>query len=174
MGKRDAKVTRGIKDYSRTHSILRFESLAVRGETLLNEWLVKVSSPYIAGNARIEAEAQLLCDKIARQKTMMGTTGRQRKSAAQRLAGMQQEMSDLKSQFAANREIGYNLIRRAEEIKGLWGNLYVEKVAIYNAFRFAKVANSADASSVDAPSYRSIELALLEQFDREFPINKEC
>lgn len=174
MGKRDSKATAALKDYSRTHSILRFETISVRGEILLNDWLVVVASPYISGNARIEAEANLLCEKISRQKSFMGTTGRQKKAAALRLAALQQEMSDLKAQFAANREIGYNLIRRAEEVKALWGNMFVKRVAIYNSARFAKSRIAGDAASVDAPSYRSVDLAQLEQFDREFPITKEC
>jgi len=110
-GKRDARKNQGIKDFTRTQAINEFESFSQRGEIALNDWLLRVSSPYITGNARIEAEVRLFETKIAKQKANMGKTGREQKAAELRLAALEQEMADLYSQYASNKETGFALIR---------------------------------------------------------------
>lgn len=170
QGRKDARKTQSVKDFSRTQAVNAFESISQRGEMDLNDWLLRVTAPYIAGNARIEAEAVLLANKIKRAKAVTATTGRQKKAAAQKLTALEQEMSDLRAQFAANRETGWGQIRRAEEAKPLWENLYNQKVSIYNRARAAKLKQSVDAVTAEIPVYRAHDLVELEQFDREFPV----
>jgi hypothetical protein len=170
QGRKDARKTQSVKDFSRTQAVNAFESVSQRGEMDLNDWLLRVTAPYIAGNARIEAEAVLLANKIKRAKTVTATTGRQKKAAAQKLNALEQEMADLRAQFAANRETGWGQIRRAEEAKPLWENLYNQKVSIYNRARAAKLKQSVDAVTAEIPVYRAHDLVELEQFDREFPV----
>lgn len=170
QGRKDARKTQSVKDFSRTQAVNAFESVSQRGEMDLNDWLLRVTAPYIAGNARIEAEAVLLANKIKRAKAVTATTGRQKKAAAQKLTALEQEMSDLRAQYAANRETGWGQIRRAEEAKPLWENLYNQKVSIYNRARAAKLKQSVDAVTAEIPVYRAHDLVELEQFDREFPV----
>lgn len=170
QGRKDARKTQSVKDFSRTQAVNGFEAVSQRGEIDLNDWLLRVTAPYIAGNARIEAEAVLLANMIRVAKAVNATTGRQKKNAAQKLTGLQREMADLRAQFAANRETGWGQIRRAEEAKPLWENLYNQKVAIYNRARAAKLKQSVDAVTAEIPVYRAHELVELEQFDREFPV----
>lgn len=170
QGRKDARKTQSVKDFSRTQAVNAFETVSQKGEMDLNDWLLRVTAPYIAGNARIEAEAGLLSTRIKRAKAVTATTGRQKKNAAQKLAALEQEMADLRAQFAANRETGFGQIRRADESKPLWENFYNQKVAIYNRARAAKLKQSVDAVTAEIPVYRSHEMVELEQFDREFPI----
>lgn len=170
QGRKDARKTQSVKDFSRTQAVNAFETVSQRGEIDLNDWLLRVTAPYIAGNARIEAEAVLLANKIKRAKAVTATTGRQKKAAAQKLTALEQEMADLRAQFAANRETGWGQIRRAEEAKPLWENLYSQKVSIYNRARAAKLKQSVDAVTAEIPVYRAHDLVELEQFDREFPV----
>lgn len=170
QGRKDARKTQSIKDFSRTQAVNAFESVSQRGEIDLNDWLLRVTAPYIAGNARIEAEAVLLASKIKRARAVTATTGRQKKAAAQKLNALEQEMADLRAQFAANRETGWGQIRRAEEAKPLWENLYNQKVSIYNRARAGKLKQSVDAVTAEIPVYRAHDLVELEQFDREFPV----
>jgi hypothetical protein len=170
QGRKDARKTQSVKDFSRTQAVNAFESVSQRGEIDLNDWLLRVTSPYISGNARIEAEAVLLANKIKRAKAVTATTGRQKKNAAQKLSALEQEMADLRAQFAANRETGWGQIRRAEVAKPLWENLFAQKVAIYNRARAAKLKQSVDAVTAEIPVYRAHDLVELEQFDREFPV----
>ena len=172
--KRDAKKNTDLRDSTRTHSIHLYETESNFGDAAVNEWLTKSASPYIAGNARIDAEARLLCDKIGLQKTDMGETGRQRKAASKNLESLQQEMADLKSQFSSNREIGFALIRQAEEVKPLWENLYREKTAYYLQTKLAYSKFNDVSAPAEVPVYRALPLATLEQFDREFAIQEEC
>jgi hypothetical protein len=170
QGRRDARKTQSVKDFSRTQAVNAFESVSQRGEIDLNDWLLRVTAPYISGNARIEAEAVLLANKIKRAKAVTATTGRQKRNAAQKLSALEQEMADLRAQFAANRETGWGQIRRAEEAKPLWENFFAQKVAIYNRARAAKLKQSVDAATAEIPVYRAHDLVELEQFDREFPV----
>lgn len=170
QGRKDARKTQSVKDFSRTQAVNSYESVSQRGEMDLNDWLLRVTSPYIAGNARIEAEALLLVSKIKKAKAVTATTGRQKKNAAQRLAALEQEMADLRAQYAANRETGWGQIRRAEESKPLWENYFNLKVSIYNRARAAKLKQSVDAVTAEIPVYRAHDLVELEQFDREFPV----
>jgi hypothetical protein len=170
QGRKDARKTQSVKDFSRTQAVNAFESVSQRGEIDLNDWLLRVTAPYISGNARIEAEAVLLANKIKRAKAVTATTGRQKRNAAQKLNALEQEMADLRAQFAANRETGWGQIRRAEEAKPLWENLFAQKVAIYNRARAAKLKQSVDAVTAEIPVYRAHDLVELEQFDREFPV----
>lgn len=170
QGRKDAKKTQGLKDFSRTQAVNAFESWAQEGEMDLNDWLLRVTAPYISGNARIEAEAQLLCGRIKKAKAAPATTGRQQKHAAARLAALEQEMADIRAQYAANRETGWAQIRRAEEAKPLWENHFRRKAAIYNRARAMKLKQNVEAAAAELPVYRDHDLVQLEQFDREFPI----
>jgi hypothetical protein len=170
QGRKDARKTQSVKDFSRTQAVNAFESVSQRGEIDLNDWLLRVTAPYIAGNARIEAEAVLLSNKIKKAKAVTATTGRQKRTASQKLNALEQEMADLRAQYAANRETGWGQIRRAEEAKPLWENLYNLKVSIYNRARADKLKQSVDAVTAEIPVYRAHDLVELEQFDREFPI----
>ncbi|MCX6485726.1 MAG: hypothetical protein NTX78_03685 [Rhodoluna sp.] len=170
QGRKDARKTQSVKDFSRTQAVNSYESLSQKGEMDLNDWLLRVTAPYIAGNARIEAEAVLLANKIKKAKAVNATTGRQKKTAAQRLAALEQEMADLRAQYAANRETGFGQIRRAEEAKPLWENFFNQKVSIYNRARAAKLKQSVDAVAAELPVYRVHDLVELEQFDKEFPV----
>jgi hypothetical protein len=170
QGRKDARKTQSVKDFSRTQAVNAFESVSQRGEIDLNDWLLRVTAPYIAGNARIEAEAVLLANKIKKAKAFTATTGRQKKTAAQKLNALEQEMADLRAQYAANRETGWGQIRRAEEAKPLWENLYNLKVSIYNRARAQKLKQDVDAVTAEIPVYRAHDLVELEQFDREFPV----
>ena len=170
QGRKDARKTQSVKDFSRTQAVNSYESLSQKGEMDLNDWLLRVTAPYIAGNARIEAEAVLLANKIKKAKAVTATTGRQKKTAAQRLAALEQEMADLRAQYAANRETGFGQIRRAEEAKPLWENFFNQKVSIYNRARAAKLKQSVDAVAAELPVYRVHDLVELEQFDKEFPV----
>ena len=170
QGRKDARKTQSVKDFSRTQAVNSYESISQRGEMDLNDWLLRVTAPYIAGNARIEAEALLLANKIKKAKAVTANTGRQKKNAAQKLAALEQEMADLRAQYAANRETGWGQIRRAEEAKPLWENHFNQKVSIYNRARAAKLKQSVDAVTAELPVYRVHDLVELEQFDREFPI----
>ena len=170
QGRRDARRNQSVKDFSRTQAVNTYESLSQKGEMDLNDWLLRVTAPYIAGNARIEAEAVLLANKIKKAKAVTATTGRQKKNAAQKLAALEQEMADLRAQYAANRETGFGQIRRAEEAKPLWENFFNQKVSIYNRARAAKLKQSVDAAAAELPVYRVHDLVELEQFDKEFPV----
>lgn len=171
-GRKDARTNRTLKDFTRTQAINEFESFSQRGEIALNDWLLRVSSPFVTGNARIEAELALLFIKLEKQKSNMGKTGRQQKAAAHNLEALEQEESDLRSQFASNKETGLALIRRAEEVKPLWENLYRQKVAVYNQARARKLKVEVEAASAEIPVYRSVELADLDQFDNVLPERK--
>jgi hypothetical protein len=171
-GRRDAKKNASVKDFTRTQAINEFESFSQRGEIGLNDWLLRVTSPYVTGNSRIEAELDLLYIKIDKQKANMGKTGRQQKAAALRLAALEQEMSDLRSQYASNKETGQALIRRADEVKPLWENLYRLKAALYNQARARKLKAYAEAASAELPVYRVHPSVELDQFDRELPERK--
>ena len=171
-GKRDARKNQGVKDFTRTQAVNEFESFSQRGEIALNDWLLRVSAPYITGNARIEAEVRLFETKIEKQKAAMGKTGREQKAATLRLAALEQEMADLYSQYASNKETGYSLIRRADEVKPLWENLYRLKAAIYNQARSRKLKADAEAAAAELPVYRVHPSVELDQFDRELPERK--
>jgi len=171
-GKRDARKNQGVKDFTRTQAINEFESFSQRGEIALNDWLLRVSSPYITGNARIEAEVKLFETKIEKQKASMGKTGRDQKAATLRLAALEQEMADLYSQYASNKETGFALIRRADEVKPLWENLYRLKAAIYNQSRARKLNADAEAAAAELPVYRVHPAVELDQFDRNLPDRK--
>ena len=172
QGRKDARKTQGIKDFTRTQAVNSFESISQEGEITLNAWLLMVTAPYITGNARIEAEAGLLCERIKKAKAAPANTGRQKKAAGIRLAALEQEMADLRAQFAANRETGFAVIRRAEEVKPLWENHYRQKGAIYNRARASKLKLNVEAASAELPVYHMQDLVELEQFDREFPIKE--
>lgn len=171
-GRKDARSNRSLKDFTRTQAINAYESFSQRGEIALNDWLLKVSAPFVTGNARISAELNLLFIKIEKRKAAMGKTGRQQKAAIFHLASLEQEESDLRSQFASNKETALALIRRADEIKPLWENLYRHKVAIYNQARARKLKVEVEAASAEIPVYRSIPIVELDQFDRELPERK--
>lgn len=170
QGRKDARKTQAVKDFSRTQAVNSYESISQKGEMDLNDWLLRVTAPYIAGNARIEAEAQLLATNIKRAKAVTATTGRQKKYAAQRLNALEQQMADLRAQFEANRETGFAQMRRAEEAKPLWENTFNLKVSIYNRARAAKLKQSVDAVTAEIPVYRAHDMVELDQFDKEFPI----
>jgi len=172
MGRRDAKKMQGLKDFTRTQAINEFESYSQRGEIALNDWLLRVSSPYVTGNSRIEAELDLLFVKIEKQKANMGKTGREQKAATLRLAALEQEMSDLRSQYSSNKETGLALIRRADEVKPLWENLYRLKGSIYNQARARKLKADVEAAAAELPVYRVHPSVELDQFDRELPERK--
>lgn len=172
MGRRDAKKMKGLKDFTRTQAINEFESYSQRGEIALNDWLLRVSSPYVTGNSRIEAELDLLFVKIDKQKASMGKTGREQKAATLRLASLEQEMSDLRSQYSSNKETGLALIRRADEVKPLWENLYRLKGSIYNQSRARKLKADVEAAAAELPVYRVHPSVELEQFDKELPERK--
>lgn len=172
MGRRDAKKMQGLKDFTRTQAINEFESFSQRGEIALNDWLLRVSSPYVTGNSRIEAELDLLFVKIDKQKASMGKTGRENKAATLRLAALEQEMSDLRSQYASNKETGLALIRRADEVKPLWENLYRLKGSIYNQARARKLKADVEAAAAELPVYRVHPSVELDQFDKELPERK--
>ncbi len=172
MGRRDAKKMQGLKDFTRTQAINEFESYSQRGEIALNDWLLRVSSPYVTGNSRIEAELDLLFVKIDKQKANMGKTGREIKAATLRLAALEQEMSDLRSQYASNKETGLALIRRADEVKPLWENLYRLKGSIYNQARARKLKADVEAAAAELPVYRVHPSVELDQFDKELPERK--
>jgi hypothetical protein len=172
MGRRDAKKMQGLKDFTRTQAINEFESYSQRGEIALNDWLLRVSSPYVTGNSRIEAELELLFLRIDKQKADMGKTGRAQKAATLKLAALEQEMSDLRSQYSSNKETGLGLIRRADEVKPLWENLYRLKGSIYNQARARKLKADVEAAAAELPVYRVHPSAELEQFDKELPEKK--
>jgi hypothetical protein len=172
MGRRDAKKMQGLKDFTRTQAINEFESYSQRGEIALNDWLLRVSSPYVTGNSRIEAELELLFVKIDKQKANMGKTGREQKAATARLAALEQEMSDLRSQYSSNKETGLALIRRADEVKPLWENLYRLKGSIYNQARAKKLKADVEAAAAELPVYRVHPSVELDQFDKELPEKK--
>jgi hypothetical protein len=172
MGRRDAKKMQGLKDFTRTQAINEFESFSQRGEIALNDWLLRVSSPYVTGNSRIEAELDLLFVKIDKQKADMGKTGRAQKAATLRLAALEQEMSDLRSQYSSNKETGLALIRRADEVKPLWENLYRLKGSIYNQARARKLKADVEAAAAELPVYRVHPSVELDQFDKELPEKK--
>lgn len=171
-GRKDARRNRTLMDFTRTQAVNEYEAFSQRGEIALNDWLLRVTSPYVTGNSRIEAELNLLFTKLDKQKANMGKTGRQQKAAATRLAALEQEESDLRSQFAANKETGLALIRRADEVKPLWENLYRQKVAIYNQSRARKLKVEVEAASAEIPVYRSVAETELEQFEKELPERK--
>ena len=171
-GRKDARKNQGVKDFTRTQAINEFESFSQRGEIALNDWLLRVSAPYITGNARIEAEVRLFETKLEKQKANMGKSGREQKAATLRLAALEQEMADLYSQYASNKETGYALIRRADEVKPLWENLYRLKAAIYNQARSRKLKADAEAAAAELPVYRVHPAVELDQFDRELPERK--
>ena len=171
-GRKDARANRALKDFTRTQAINAYESYSQRGEIALNDWLLRVSAPFVTGNARIEAELSLLFIKIEKRKANMGKTGRQQKAAILNLASLEQEESDLRSQFASNKETALALIRRADEVKPLWENLYRHKVSVYNQARARKLKVEVEAASAEIPVYRSIPIADLDQFDRELPERK--
>jgi hypothetical protein len=171
-GKRDARKNQGLKDFTRTQAINEFESFSQRGEIALNDWLLTVTSPYITGNARIEAEVRLFDVKIDKQKANMGTSGRDKRAAELKLAALEQEMADLYSQYAANREAGFALISRADEVKPLWENVYRLKASIYNQARSRKLKSNAEAAAAELPVYRVHPAVELEQFDRTLPERK--
>jgi hypothetical protein len=171
-GRKDAKSNRALKDFTKTQAINGFESYSRRGEIALNDWLLRVSAPFVTGNARIEAELALLFTKIDKQKANMGKTGREQKAAALRLAALEQEESDLRSQFASNKETALALIRRADEVKPLWEELYRQKVAIYNQARARKLKVEVEAASAEIPVYKIVEISELDQFNRELPERK--
>lgn len=171
-GRKDARRNRTLMDFTRTQAVNEFESFSQRGEIALNDWLLRVTSPYVTGNSRIEAELELLFTKIDKQKSNMGKTGRQQKASSLRLASLEQEESDLRSQFAANKETGLALIRRADEVKPLWENLYRQKVAIYNQARSRKLKVEVEAASAEIPVYRSVPETELDQFEKELPVRK--
>jgi len=54
QGRKDAKKSQGVKDFSRTQAVNTYESASQQGEIDLNDWLLRVTAPYISGNARIE------------------------------------------------------------------------------------------------------------------------
>lgn len=171
-GRKDARRNRTLMDFTRTHAVNEFESFSQRGEIALNDWLLRVTSPYITGNRRIEIELDLLIIKVEKQKSNMGKTGRRQKSSTLYLAALDQEEADLRSQYAANKEAGQALMRKADEVKPLWENLYRQKVAIYNQARSRKLKVEVEAASAEIPVYRSIPEVDLDQFERELPARK--
>jgi hypothetical protein len=110
--------------------------------------------------------------KIEKQKANMGKTGREQKAATLRLAALEQEMSDLRSQYSSNKETGLALIRRADEVKPLWENLYRLKGSIYNQARARKLKADVEAAAAELPVYRVHPSVELDQFDKELPERK--
>jgi hypothetical protein len=53
LGRADAKKYKNIQDFSRTHAVLEAEAMAQAGQHTVNQWLVQMIQPIIAGNARI-------------------------------------------------------------------------------------------------------------------------
>jgi hypothetical protein len=170
MGRRDAKSTQGLRDTTRTQAVVSFENKSQRGEIQLNDWVEVTTKSYISGNARIEEEAPLVCARIGRAKNAPRTTGRQAIRAAAKQNELEQDLTDMRSQYAANREFGAGQIRRAESVKPLWETIYKDRVAIYNRARANKLKQDIDAAAAEIPVYRSVPLVELPQLDREFPI----
>lgn len=171
-GRKDAKTTQGLKDFSRTQAINVFEAVSHKGEYDLADWLLRVTAPYVAGNARIKSEAGLQCTRIKKAKSVNATSGREKKYAAIRLAVLEQEMSDLRAQFDANKEVCRAFMRRAEEAQPLWENLFRQKAATYYRARSGKAKVAIDATSSELPPYHVRELPDLPSVDEDFPFKE--
>jgi hypothetical protein len=168
QGRKDAKTTQGLKDFTKTQAVNVFEAESQAGQIGINSWLLTHTAPYASGNARMHSEAGLVCTRIGKAKAFSPSTGREKKYAAMRLAVLEQEMSDLRAQFDSNREFCRATVRKAEEILPLWEQLYRMKCAIYYRARAGKSGTIIDANSAEIPPFHNIELREIEATEDEF------
>jgi hypothetical protein len=177
-GRKDAKYSASIKDFTRTQAVTRLIAESRRGEISLALWYQNKVGHVIAGNNRITVEASLLCTKIkeARQKLSSAKSNRETKRAEDRLDQLQREMNDLEGQFEFNAASMKATRIQAEILLPEWQRYYEEKASIYQRARLAKLKMQLDATSAELPVFPALELPVIPELevDPVWPYKDPC
>lgn len=158
LGKGDAKKYQNVQDYSRTHAILEAEAMAQSGQHTVNQWLVQVVQPIIAGNARIELqvrEVDAAAKALSLTKPSSGRHGAKLEAAK---AEFSTELAFLAAQHESNLRAIDSLRLQAEEGFASWARYFQLLCSIYSRSRTLADKNPTHNAPAQVPQFRSIEL----------------
>jgi hypothetical protein len=177
-GRKDAKFSASIKDFTRTQAVSRLIATAQRGEISLDLWYLKIIGPVIAGNKRILVDATLKCREIkdARQRLAKASSNRELRRAESLLGQLQKDMSDMEGQFESNVSSMKSIRAQAETLLPEWQRYYEENASIYQRARLAKLKVQLDASSAELPVFPALELTAIPDLETDpvWPYKEPC
>jgi len=177
-GRKDAKYSASIKDFTRTQAVTRLIAESRRGEITLALWYQNKVGHVIAGNNRIAVEASKLCADIkeARQKLANAKSNRETKRSENHLNQLRAEMNDLEGQFEFNAASMKATRLQAEILLPEWQRYYEEKASIYQRARLAKLKTQLDATSAELPVFPALELPVIPELETDpvWPYKDPC
>ena len=177
-GRKDAKFSASIKDFTRTQAVTRLIAIAQRGEISLDLWYLKLIGPVIAGNKRILVDAARQCREIkaARERLAKASSSRELKRAGALLDQLQRDMADLEGQFESNVASMKSTRAQAETLLPEWQRYYEENASIYQRARLAKLKVQLDASSAELPVFPALELTAIPDLETDpvWPYKEPC
>jgi len=164
QGRQDARNYKGIQDFTRTHALIVSQSLANAGQRRVNQWFIDSLTPILTGNARIEVQRKRVETQILELFDSFATlSGRQQKRAVVQIAGLEQELVNLKSQYRANIATTDSIEAEAEQSLASWKSYFNEMAAIYTRARSRKSRDGQATAASEVPQFESIGLAEMKQ-----------
>lgn len=165
LGRRDARRYGALQDYTATHSLLRAQGEAQRGQHNVNEWLLEQSAPVLSGNARIKIQMRKVRED--RVQVMSDTTrsARVQSQNLTRIERLDSTLANMEAQLQSNVVKATGLSQMALEALGTWEAYYAQIAAIYTRARANASSQGVSAVAAEIPVMRSVNLVEIDGFD---------
>lgn len=158
LGRGDARKYQNVQDYSRTHAILEAEAMAQSGQHLVNQWMVQVVQPIIAGNARIELQIREVDASAKALSLTKPISGRHAAKLELAKTEISTELAFLAAQHESNVRAIDSLRMQAEEGFASWARYFQLLCSIYSRSRTLAEKSSTHDAPAQSPQFRPIDL----------------
>jgi hypothetical protein len=158
LGRADAKKYKNIQDFSRTHAVLEAEAMAQAGQHTVNQWLVQMIQPIIAGNARIELQVREVEADLQNTKSARATNGRQGAKLLAQADVLATDLAFLAAQYESNLRAIESMRFQAETGFASWAGYFQGLCAIYSRSRTLADKNATHDAPAQSPQFRPIDL----------------
>lgn len=128
------------------------------GQHLVNQWLVQVVQPIIAGNARIELQIREVDASAKALALTKPVSGRHAAKLEVAKTEFSTELAFLAAQHESNLRAIESLRMQAEEGLASWARYFQLLCSIYSRSRTLAEKSTTHNAPAQAPQFRSIEL----------------
>jgi primosomal replication protein N len=158
LGRADAKKYQNVQDYSRTHAVLSAEAIAQAGQHTVNQWLVRMVQPILAGNARLELTIKETQAELNNLRATAATSGRQAEKLARTANELKVHLDHLIAQHESNMNAVASLRMQAEQVMATWERYFQAIVSFYSRARTLKDKALTHNTPAQSPHFQSVEL----------------
>lgn len=166
-GRKDARRTVPIQDFTRTHAIISTQNRVRRGQCAVNAWVIDEIEPIHSGMLALAAREEVLRGRmtvLSRAAVPGGSVNRALKRNRDELNAIELELIDIAKQRDANFAHAERILRTGRQALASSVAFYAQVAAEYERARLGRRGSVVAAQGAEIPRFESAQLEYYEDF----------